>query len=115
MTPPPPPTNSDPNLWFSDAPLIFVATRKPSCVHDTPNVACSGKEILFRVHGTTLAIHSSVFRDMMNMPQPPDPDILYGCTVVRLQDSAQDVAKFFKAIFDTRFVSVSTPGIDWTL
>ncbi|KAK7013124.1 BTB domain-containing protein [Favolaschia claudopus] len=79
------------DLWFSDASLILRAENS-----------------LFRVHSGILAARSSVFRDMIAFPQPQQPeggeaDMVDGCIVVRLHDSATEVEVFFKAIFDSSF------------
>lgn len=71
-------------LWFSDGNLIVQAETS-----------------LFRVYGAFLAARSSVFKDMLSFPQPADAEMVEGCPVVRLHDSADDVTCFFKAIFDS--------------
>lgn len=72
-----------PDLWYTDAELVFQAE---SC--------------LFRVHGAPLKSMSPVFSDMLAFPQPNPPEETYaGCTVVHLRDSAHDVGCFFRAIF----------------
>ncbi|KAJ7119183.1 hypothetical protein C8R44DRAFT_878682 [Mycena epipterygia] len=74
------------DLWFPDSGLVFQAGNS-----------------LFRVYGAMLAARSPVFKDMLSFPQPPDSETLDGCPVVKLPDSAADVARFFRAIFDSSF------------
>lgn len=74
-----------PELWFSDCGLVIQAENS-----------------LFRVSGSMLAVRSSFFRDMLAFPQPANPDLVEGCPVVRLPDSAEDVTGFLTALFDSR-------------
>ncbi|KAJ7116729.1 hypothetical protein C8R44DRAFT_880084 [Mycena epipterygia] len=57
----------------------------------------------FRVYRGILAARSSVFRDMLALPQPPDSELVEGCLLVRLPDPATEVTVFLKAIFDPEF------------
>ncbi|KAJ6567025.1 hypothetical protein B0H19DRAFT_1067279 [Mycena capillaripes] len=73
-------------LWFSDSGLVVQAEQS-----------------LFRVSGAVLAARSLVFKDMLSFTQPPDAANIDGCPIVRLPDSAVDVAYFLRAIFDSSF------------
>ncbi|KAJ7932808.1 hypothetical protein B0H13DRAFT_1701204 [Mycena leptocephala] len=73
-------------LWFSDGGLVIQAEQS-----------------LYRVSGAILAARSPVFKDMLSFTQPPDAETIDGCPVVRLPDSAADVTRFFKAIFDSSY------------
>ncbi|KAJ6590089.1 hypothetical protein DFH09DRAFT_222117 [Mycena vulgaris] len=77
-----------PDLWFPDANLIFRA-----------------ENTLFRVHGGILAARSTVFGDMVTVPQPAHPDgqTLDGHPIVYLHDSAAEVEVFLRAMFDSNF------------
>ncbi|KAJ6608102.1 hypothetical protein B0H10DRAFT_1745068, partial [Mycena sp. CBHHK59/15] len=77
------------DLWFSSDPLIIEAETK-----------------IFRVTKSILSARSSVFRDMVALPQPEngDAELVEGSPVVRLHDSAADVEVFLRAIFDSRFL-----------
>lgn len=68
-------------LWFADGGLIIQA-----------------ETTLFRVYREFLAVHSGVFRDMLSIPIPADTETMDGCPLVRLQDSAEDMAYFLKAL-----------------
>ncbi|KAK7062388.1 BTB domain-containing protein [Favolaschia claudopus] len=90
------------DLWFPDASLILRAENS-----------------LFRVHSSILAARSSVFRDMITFPQPRQPeggeaDMVDGCIVVRLHDSATEVEVFFKAIFDSSFFERAPVPVDFS-
>ncbi|KAJ6472667.1 hypothetical protein C8R47DRAFT_1054010 [Mycena vitilis] len=76
------------DLWFSTEIIVIQAQEK-----------------IFRVLGGILAARSSVFHDMIALPQPPNSDIerIEGCPVVRLQDSAEDVEVFLRAIYDSSY------------
>ncbi|KAF8208156.1 hypothetical protein K438DRAFT_1468773, partial [Mycena galopus ATCC 62051] len=55
------------------------------------NVVLQAANIQFRVHWSVLAQHSSVFRDIEELPQPPDQPTVDGCPVVELYDDPNDV------------------------
>ncbi|KAJ6572752.1 hypothetical protein DFH09DRAFT_982079 [Mycena vulgaris] len=74
------------DLWFADHGLVLRAGNR-----------------LFRVSGGILAARSSVFRDMMSIPQPESQPLIDGCPVVVLHDSAVDAEYFLRAIFDSSF------------
>ncbi|KAJ7119171.1 hypothetical protein C8R44DRAFT_673523 [Mycena epipterygia] len=57
----------------------------------------------YRVYRGILAARSPVFQDMLGFPQPPDSELVEGCPLVRLLDSALEVTTFLKAIFDPEF------------
>ena len=71
-------------LWFEDGNLIIQAGNSQ-----------------FRVYRGVLAARSSVFRDMLSFPQPPESELVEGCPVVLLHDSGAEVAVFLRAIFDS--------------
>ncbi|KAJ7689802.1 hypothetical protein B0H17DRAFT_936829 [Mycena rosella] len=73
-------------LWFDDGNLIIAAGFS-----------------LFRVYRGILAARSSVFQDMLSLPQPPDSELVEGCPLVRMHDTAAEVTVFLKAIFDSEF------------
>ncbi|KAJ7753403.1 hypothetical protein DFH07DRAFT_941300 [Mycena maculata] len=81
---------SDPHrveeLWFEDGSIVIQAGNSQ-----------------FRVHRGILAARSPVFQDMLSFPQPPDAELVDGCPIVRLHDSATDVTAFLKAIFEPEF------------
>ncbi|KAJ6536303.1 hypothetical protein B0H19DRAFT_1271093 [Mycena capillaripes] len=73
-------------LWFDDGNIVLQAGR------------CQ-----YRVYRGILAAFSSVFRDMLTFPQPPDSELVENCPLVRLHDSAAEVTVFLRAIFDSSF------------
>ncbi|KAJ7678154.1 hypothetical protein DFH06DRAFT_1079440 [Mycena polygramma] len=79
------PTRVD-HLWFYDHGLVIQAGNR-----------------LFRVSSATLAARSSVFRDMLSIPQPAYQPLIDGCPVVLLHDSPVDAEYFLTAIFDSGF------------
>ncbi|KAK7062366.1 BTB domain-containing protein, partial [Favolaschia claudopus] len=89
------------DLWFSDATLILRAQNS-----------------LFRVHSGILAARSSVFRDMIAFPQPPQAegrpiDTVDGHPVVLLHDSATEAEVFLRAIFDSGFFERPPAPVDF--
>ncbi|KAJ7119165.1 hypothetical protein C8R44DRAFT_878665 [Mycena epipterygia] len=73
-------------LWFEDGNLVLAAENSQ-----------------YRVHRGILAARSPVFQDMLAFPQPTDSELVEGCPLVRLPDSATEVTVFLKAIFDPEF------------
>ncbi|KAJ7473178.1 hypothetical protein B0H11DRAFT_2236720 [Mycena galericulata] len=80
-----PPTRVE-DLWFPDGGLVLQAEDR-----------------IFRVASGILAARSSVFRDMISIPQPEHQPLIEGCPIVVLHDSAIDTEYFLKAIFDSSF------------
>ncbi|KAJ7652826.1 hypothetical protein DFH06DRAFT_1205807 [Mycena polygramma] len=76
------------DLWFSTDGLVLRAEKS-----------------IFRVTKSILAARSPVFRDMLALPQPPghEQEIIDGCPVVSLHDSAADVEVFLRAVFDSSY------------
>lgn len=68
-------------FWFDDGNIVLVAG----------NTA-------FRVYRGLLSAHSTVFSDMFEASSPMDGETLEGCPVVRLSDSAQDLAHLLKIL-----------------
>ncbi|KAF7299840.1 BTB domain-containing protein [Mycena chlorophos] len=74
-------------LWFEDGTLVIVA-----------------QQTAFKVHRSILAARSSVFRDMLAMPQNADfVENLDGCPMVVLSDAPRDLICFLRAIFDSSY------------
>ncbi|KAH7926421.1 hypothetical protein BV22DRAFT_1111714 [Leucogyrophana mollusca] len=89
------------DLWFTDGSIVFKA-----------------ENTLFRVHKSQLSRHSPFFHDLFSLPQPTDEagssssstrsvvleidssGDIEGCSVLRLHDSAQDVANLLTALYD---------------
>ncbi|KAJ7200150.1 hypothetical protein GGX14DRAFT_466877 [Mycena pura] len=68
-------------LWFHDCGLVIQA-----------------ESTIFRVSGGFLGTHSPIFRDMLSLPMVHDVEMIEGCPLVRLPDTAQDVTIFLKAL-----------------
>ncbi|KAI0060251.1 hypothetical protein BV25DRAFT_1807603 [Artomyces pyxidatus] len=90
-SPEPPQLTRHPDLWFSDGSVVLHA-----------------EDTLFRVHMSQLSRRSVIFHDMFSLPQPDAcapraiiADETYdGCPLVRLHDSADDVASLLTALYD---------------
>ncbi|KAJ7610525.1 hypothetical protein FB45DRAFT_835476 [Roridomyces roridus] len=74
------------DLWFPEGGLVIQAGNR-----------------IFRVAGSILAARSSVFKDMLAIPQPEHQPMIEGCPMVVLHDSPEDTEYFLKAIFDSSF------------
>ncbi|KAF7973896.1 hypothetical protein HWV62_14036 [Athelia sp. TMB] len=88
---PPSPTPADPvrsDLWYDDGNIILQA-----------------ENTRFKVYRGILVENSTVFRDMFSLPQPPgDADMVEGCPLVRLYDSAEEVGYVMEALFRHRYL-----------
>ncbi|KAH9937891.1 uncharacterized protein BXZ73DRAFT_20954, partial [Epithele typhae] len=71
------------HLWFDDGTVIIVA----------------GSSSAFKVYKGILASVSSVFADLFSLPRSQEDSVLEGCPVVRVQDSAIDMAHFLTIVF----------------
>lgn len=93
----PPSVDFTPNtdVWYTDGSVVLVAEK-----------------IAYRVHGTILATHCEIFKDMYAIPQPVVQDsgteTYEGCQVLRLQDSPTDLKHFLKSIYDFSYVTCLT-------
>ncbi|PPR05873.1 hypothetical protein CVT24_006627 [Panaeolus cyanescens] len=76
----------DTDMWFNDGSVVLQAGL-----------------FQFRVHKAVLGRSSSIFRDMFSLPvsSPSTTDeLVEGCEVVHLHDSAEDVRCMLSAIYD---------------
>ncbi|KAJ7682913.1 hypothetical protein B0H17DRAFT_1333540 [Mycena rosella] len=68
--------------------------------HDDGSVVLQAEGIQFRVNWSVLSMHSSFFRDMRGLPQPPDQPSIEGCPVIQLTDSSTDLKHLLNALYD---------------
>ncbi|KAF8178666.1 hypothetical protein K438DRAFT_1604819 [Mycena galopus ATCC 62051] len=74
--------------------------------HKDGSVVLQAQNIQFRVHWGVLSLHSSFFRDMQDLPQPPqESDNVDGCPVIEVSDSAVDVEYLLNALYNPLFSS----------
>lgn len=69
--------------------------------YEDGNVILQAEGTQFKVHKSILAQSSSVFKDMFSFPQPPSvgTELVEGCPIVHLSDSAKDVNYVLQALF----------------
>ncbi|KAF7351123.1 BTB domain-containing protein [Mycena sanguinolenta] len=72
------------------------------------SVVLQAENVQFRVHWSLLSKHSSFFRDLEGLPQPPNQPTIDGCFIVYLHDSAVDVQYLLDAIYDPYFLAQTT-------
>jgi hypothetical protein len=88
--------------------------RIPDLYFPDGNIILEVETTHFRVSSSILAARSSVFRDMLSLPQPGQDGgkvecRVDGCDVIHLAgDDPEEVAYFLRAIFDSRLVSYTT-------
>lgn len=71
-------------LWFEDGNVVVIAKDGVS----------------FRLHRGVLSLHSEVFRDMFTLPPNAENESMDGCPVVRVSDSGEHIARFFKLLYE---------------
>jgi hypothetical protein len=79
----------DSHVYFHDGNIVFVA-----------GVTC------FRVHQSLVAKHSSIFRDMLSIPQPQAQDIYDGVATVDLQDDPDILRALLRVIYEPLYVAL---------
>ena len=82
----------DHEFWYDDGTVILIA-----------------RNVEFRIYKGLLSDHSSVFRDMFSLPQPPAPSNSESppCPIVHLSDSPEDlryVLRIYMARGEPRYV-----------
>ncbi|KIM82681.1 hypothetical protein PILCRDRAFT_70265 [Piloderma croceum F 1598] len=73
---------------------------------DDRNIILHAESTQFRVHRSILSASSSVFRDMFSLPQPENENLVDGCPVVHVSDTADNLHHVLKALFDRSYCSV---------
>ncbi|KAJ7686492.1 hypothetical protein B0H17DRAFT_1136823 [Mycena rosella] len=72
--------------------------------HRDGSVVLQADDVQFRVHWSVLALHSSFFRDMQELPQPSDQPSVDGCPIIELQDAVEDVKYLLEVLYDPTFL-----------
>lgn len=86
-------------IWFDDGNLVLRTKMKQ-----------------YRVYRGVLSARSSVFRDMLSIPQPDSQETIDGCPVVDLADSAQDWDALLEVMYSNEeYVPLVTLQINFTL
>ncbi|KAL0947488.1 hypothetical protein HGRIS_013591 [Hohenbuehelia grisea] len=89
----------DTKLWFTDGTVLLTARQTTMSENGTTPEG----DWRFRVHGSMLCAHSTVFQDMFAFPVPSDVELLDGLPFVHLSDEAHDVRAFLRLIYDPHF------------
>jgi hypothetical protein len=97
--------SGEPNLKRPRLPLQDIFERDLDFYIEDGNIVLSTKDkdgniTYFRVHRSTLMKHSPIFRDMFNIPTPPDMDLYDGVPVVQLQDDPNDLKAFLTFLYE---------------
>ncbi|KAI0365150.1 hypothetical protein BV20DRAFT_1004670 [Pilatotrama ljubarskyi] len=71
-------------FWFDDGNVVIVANGS----------------MAFRIHRGVLSRHSSVFRDLFELPQPDGGLVMDGCPVVHISDPPLDLSRLLQALYD---------------
>lgn len=74
-----------------EEPSTPVACTRSDLWYDDGNIVVQAETTQFRVFRGVLASESDIFNDMFSIPQPTSQgEVVDGCPVVRVHDSAQD-------------------------
>ena len=96
-----------------DMPSLVTPTtliRSQDVWYDDGNVVVQAENIVFKVFRGILASNSTVFADMLSVPQPINmtgPDMYDSCPLIQIYGTPEDARHFLKAIHDAgsaRFV-----------
>ncbi|KZP04454.1 hypothetical protein FIBSPDRAFT_843993 [Athelia psychrophila] len=81
-------------IWFHDGNIVLQADRTQ-----------------FKIYQGLLSANSTVFADMFLVPQPPPSggELVEGCAVVHLSDSAVDVTYVLEALCKRSHVTINEP------
>jgi hypothetical protein len=80
------------NLWFDDGSVVLQVEMTQ-----------------FRVHRSVLSTNSDIFRDMFSVPQPAEEgEVIDGCPVVHLPDSADDWTFVLQGLYDSRYAVLAS-------
>lgn len=84
---------------------------RSSIWYDDGNIVLQAERTQWKVYKGVLAQSSSIFRDMLSFPQPPsdDAELVEGCPVVQLSDSAEEVEFVLRAICHRECVTSCSP------
>ena len=76
-------------LWYTDGSIVIEA-----------------EDTQFRVYKGILSSQSETFRDMFSIPQPPSAqhELVEGCPVVKVGDTAKDWKYVFLELFEKRYI-----------
>ena len=74
------------DIWFEDG-----------------NVVLQAQSTQFRVHRGVLSANSAIFADLFTIPQPASEELVDGCPVVQLSDSAEDLCHILEAIYNRKY------------
>lgn len=78
----------------------IVRTMRSDVWLEDGNIVIQAEGKQFKVYRGVLAMHSSVFKDMFSIPQPPSSETptVEGYPLVHVSDSAEDVAVVLRAL-----------------
>ena len=98
----PPAKRRRPETSSGDLSSLVKPVRSEDVWYDDGNIILQAQNTQFKVLKSILQRNSSVFRDMFSLPQPTssDTELVEGCPVVRLSDSADSVRYVLKALFE---------------
>lgn len=72
-------------------------------------IALRAENVTFKAHREVLRRSSSLFHDVLSLPQPPssDDDVYDGCPLITLQEPAEDVELFLRVLYDGRYTFIA--------
>lgn len=87
----------------------YTAVLHPTLWFEDGNILLRAEDVLFKVYKGFLCKQSSVFADMLSLPQPSTAaeDLCDGCPIVRMSDASAALEVLLSAMFD--YECVLTP------
>jgi len=88
----------------SDTVAETQVIKRSDLWYEDGNIVLQAESTQFRVYRGILRDSSSIFDDMLNIPQPAEDQgtLVDGCPVVQLSDSAEDWEHVLKALYKRR-------------
>jgi|ERR1700683_2379007 hypothetical protein len=88
----------------SDSPDVLPLNRLDYLWFNDGSIVLQAEMTQFRVHRSVLSANSDIFQDMFSMAQPAEQgELIEGCPVVHLPDSAKDWTYVLGALYDSRY------------
>lgn len=81
------------------APISQILRHDPQYYFDDGNIVLIAEDRVFRVHKGILSMYSSIFKDMLGLPQPSGSETIDGCPAVHLPDSAYHIDLLLETIY----------------
>ena len=84
---------------YDDGNIVLCARDEVNVKRDDGSEGLGTKTFLFRVHKSLLALHSPVFRNMLDASSPSSDDTYHDVPIVEMPDKAHDIQLLLDSIY----------------